>query len=81
MAQVSVHEARNRLSQLIKDVQAGEDIVIASHGRPVARLVPVRGGTGADILRWLNENPLLPGNRRSQDQIDEYLAHERASWD
>lgn len=40
MGQVSVHEARNRLSQLIKDAQAGEDVVIASHGKPVVRLVP-----------------------------------------
>ncbi len=81
MAQVSVHEARNRLSQLIKDVQSGEDVVIASHGRPVARLVPIRGRTGADILNWLNDNPLPPESRRTRNQIDEYLAQERASWD
>jgi prevent-host-death family protein len=81
MTQVSVHEARNRLSQLIKDVQAGEDIVIASHGKPVARLVPVRGSTGADILSWLDDNPLPQTSRRTQVEIDEYVAGERASWD
>jgi prevent-host-death family protein len=81
MTQVSVHEARNRLSQLIKDAQAGDDVVIASHGKPVARLVPVRSSTGADILHWLDANPLPPDQRRTAEEIDAYLAAERASWD
>jgi prevent-host-death family protein len=42
MAEVSVSEARNNLSRLIKQPQDGQEIVITSHGRPVARLVPVR---------------------------------------
>ena len=37
--QVNVLEARNRLSQLIKAAQAGEEVVIANRGAPVARLV------------------------------------------
>lgn len=37
--QVNVLEARNRLSQLIKAAQAGEDVVIANRGEPVVRLV------------------------------------------
>lgn len=37
--QVNVLEARNRLSQLIKAAQAGEEVVIANRGLPVARLV------------------------------------------
>jgi prevent-host-death family protein len=81
VAQVSVHEARNRLSQLIKDAQAGEDVVIASHGKPVARLVPVRTNTGSDILHWLDANPLPADQRRTAEEIDAYLAEERASWD
>ena len=39
--QVNILEARNRLSQLIKAAQAGEEVVIANRGEPVARLVPV----------------------------------------
>jgi prevent-host-death family protein len=38
--QVNIFEAKNRLSQLIKSVQAGEEVVIANRGQPVARLVP-----------------------------------------
>ena len=37
--QVNVLEARNRLSQLIKAAQAGEEVVIANRGEPVVRLV------------------------------------------
>ena len=38
--QVNVLEAKNRLSRLLKSVQAGEEVVIANRGVPVARLVP-----------------------------------------
>ena len=37
---VNVHEAKTRLSKLLKRVQLGEEIVIAKAGKPVARLVP-----------------------------------------
>jgi len=41
MTQVNVYEAKTRLSQLLDQAVAGEDVVIARNGRPVARLVPV----------------------------------------
>lgn len=41
MKQVNIHEAKTHLSHLIEEVERGEDIVIARHNRPVARLVPV----------------------------------------
>jgi len=39
---VSVHGAKTQLSKLLDLVEDGEDVVIERHGRPVARLVPVR---------------------------------------
>ncbi|MBM3269895.1 MAG: type II toxin-antitoxin system Phd/YefM family antitoxin [Candidatus Sericytochromatia bacterium] len=39
MRVVTVHEAKTNLSRLLAFVQAGETIVIAKNGRPVARLV------------------------------------------
>jgi prevent-host-death family protein len=36
-----MHEAKTKLSQLVERAEAGEDIVIARNGKPVARLVPV----------------------------------------
>ena len=39
--QVNTHEAKTQLSKLLVRVQAGEEIVIAKAGIPVARLVAV----------------------------------------
>jgi antitoxin (DNA-binding transcriptional repressor) of toxin-antitoxin stability system len=39
MRQVNVHEAKTNLSALLTAVEAGEEVVIARSGRPVARLV------------------------------------------
>jgi len=39
---VNTHEAKTRLSRLLRRVAAGEEITIANRGVPVARLVPVR---------------------------------------
>jgi prevent-host-death family protein len=38
--QVNIYAAKTHLSRLIDRVNAGEEVVIARHGRPVARLVP-----------------------------------------
>jgi prevent-host-death family protein len=40
MAIVNVHHAKTHLSKLLERVAAGEEIVIARAGHPVARLVP-----------------------------------------
>ena len=42
-ATVNVHEAKTHLSRLLARVVAGEEIVIAKAGKPIARLVPAAG--------------------------------------
>lgn len=39
--QVNIHEAKTHLSRLVEQAARGEEIVIAKHGRPRARLVAV----------------------------------------
>jgi prevent-host-death family protein len=39
---LNVHEAKTHLSRLLDRVAAGEEIVLGKHGRPVAKLVPLR---------------------------------------
>jgi prevent-host-death family protein len=39
--QVNMLEAKNQLSKLVKEALDGEDVVIASNGKPMVRLVPV----------------------------------------
>jgi prevent-host-death family protein len=87
--QVNIFEAKNRLSQLIRAVQAGEEVVIANRGDPVARLVPAREiseatsdtGSARAILRWLANHSLPDYARRSSEEIDAAIEEERHSWD
>ena len=44
MTQVTVHEAKTHLSRLLRRVAAGEEVVIARSGTPVARLVRIDQG-------------------------------------
>jgi prevent-host-death family protein len=41
VAEVNVHEAKTHLSRLLERVTAGEEIIIARAGKPVAKLVPI----------------------------------------
>jgi prevent-host-death family protein len=40
MPKYNVHEAKTHLSKLLERVAAGEEVIIAKAGVPVARLVP-----------------------------------------
>jgi prevent-host-death family protein len=46
MRSESISRAKNNLSALVKEVQAGKTILITDRGVPVAKLVPVRLGKG-----------------------------------
>jgi prevent-host-death family protein len=37
---VNIHDAKTHLSRLLERVEAGEEIIIARNGRPIARIVP-----------------------------------------
>jgi len=39
MSTVNIHEAKTQFSRIVEQVEAGEEIVIARAGKPVARLV------------------------------------------
>lgn len=87
--QVNILEAKNRLSRLIKSARAGEEVVIANRGEPVARLVPTEAprqgdsekGNARAILDWLDTHPLPVHARRPVEEIDAGIAEERAAWD
>ncbi len=87
--QVNILEAKNRLSELVRAVQSGEEIVIANRGAPVARLVPVEPGGQASapigsaerILDWIARHPLPDRIRRTRKEIDAGIRAERDAWD
>lgn len=39
---INIYDAKSQFSRLVDRAAAGEEVVIARHGRPVARLVPYR---------------------------------------
>ena len=43
MTVVNIHEAKSTLSELLRKVEAGEEVLIARAGKPVARLIPAGG--------------------------------------
>ena len=50
MSVVNVHEAKTHLSRLLARVEAGEEVVIARNGTPIARLV--RYGNSRGVRRF-----------------------------
>jgi prevent-host-death family protein len=38
---VNTHEAKSRLSELIREAERGVDVIVARNGDPVARIVPI----------------------------------------
>jgi len=61
MKTVNIHEAKTQLSRLIERVIAGEEVVIAKAGRPVARLVPAK----------TSRKPRKPGRMKGKIKFDD----------
>ena len=68
---VNIHEAKTHLSRLVERVEAGEEVVIARAGRPVARLVPYRARTHPRVPGiWRGRVVIGPGF----DDVDAEIA-------
>ncbi len=53
VTQVNLYDAKTQLSRLVERAAAGEEIVIAKGGRPLARLVPLARRTAPRELGFL----------------------------
>jgi prevent-host-death family protein len=50
MVSFNIYEAKTQLSKLIRQVRAGEEVIIADAGIPVAKLVPIEPPKTARVL-------------------------------
>lgn len=85
--QVNILEAKNRLSELVKAAEAGEEVVLARRGAPVARIVPLSPpsvehprGSAAGLLAALERHP-PSWPRRTAEEIEAIVEEERNAWD
>ena len=72
----NLYDAKTRLSELVDRASAGEEIVIAKNGRPLARLVPIpadkpnRTPGGWEGMVWISDDfddPLAADIQRDFD--------------
>ena len=49
MKTISIRNAKNRLTELAREVEDGETIVVTRNGRPVLDLVPHKAGGGLNF--------------------------------
>lgn len=90
MTRAGIRELRQNASALIKRVIAGETIEVTERGRPVARIVPLRGRSVLDQMiaegrateargNLLDVKPIqaISGKRRLSEVLAELRADER----
>ena len=67
---VNIHEAKTHLSKLLAKAVAGEEVVIAKAGKPLARIVPYVEEPGRRELGFLRgQIVILPGFDEIDDEI------------
>ncbi|TMQ13093.1 MAG: type II toxin-antitoxin system prevent-host-death family antitoxin [Deltaproteobacteria bacterium] len=69
-----MHEAKTTLSQLVEQVENGEEVILARSGKPVARVVAIRNAGRRALGQWR-------GQVRMSDDFDAPLPDaELAAW-
>ncbi len=81
---ITAFEAKTRLGRLLDRVQSGEELLITRHGRPVAKLVPVRRDEPADAVdralatfREIRDSLKAKGVRITRQEIREWISEGR----
>jgi prevent-host-death family protein len=85
MKTVAIYEARNRLSEILAEVEHGEEYTITRHGEPVARIVAARQAAagklagieiGASVMQPSDRarfarcaNAIVAGKRESHPRV------------
>lgn len=74
---VSAADANRQFSLILRQVREGHSYVVTSHGRPVARIVPVDkreplvSGARATLLSRLERQPVVSAGPWTRDELYE----------
>ena len=72
---VNIHEAKTHFSKLLAQVSAGEEIIIAKAGRPVARLGPIEPKVAKKRVPGIDKGKIWMSedfNVMSERELDEW---------
>ena len=73
---VSAADANRDFSKLLRDVRNGESVVITSHGKPIAKIIPfaydaVRAAAKKVLLARLRSQPAIDIGPWTRDELYE----------
>ena len=77
METVTAQDANRHFSALLRRVTQGQEVVVTSRGKPVARMVPLGHGGGlrraarAALLAHLSEQPATDARGWTRDELYE----------
>jgi prevent-host-death family protein len=82
MTQLDIHEAGERLADLIARARAGEEVIISENGKPVARLGPVEATDSnlSSLPDWKAAMMQAAGTWKDRDDIPELMEQLRHEW-
>jgi prevent-host-death family protein len=74
---VSAADANRRFSEILRKVREGQSVTVTSHGKPVARIVPIAqqdetsDGARAALLARLRDEPVVTIGPWSREELYE----------
>jgi len=80
---VNTHEAKSRLSELIRRVEEGEEVIVARAGKHVARIVAIKEGPKRRVPGALKGQIVVHADAFDADRDTEALfdgAEDSAPW-
>lgn len=82
MKQVGVADLKNNLSRYLRSVEAGEELEVTDHERPIARLIPIETKTRLEVrppLKPFSEikDKVYPPTNSSVDYVELLLEDRR----
>ncbi|MDK1010195.1 MAG: type II toxin-antitoxin system prevent-host-death family antitoxin [Actinomycetota bacterium] len=86
MSEVGIRALKQNASKVVARAKAGESITITEHGKPVARLVPIRknrieelieAGLATPPTRRLSDLPPPAPRRKGQAPLSEVIDEQR----